>query len=248
MKERFMLLPRYLITFGMQGLILFLTIEIFKRERIRIPRYPYPVTLRRNSTDVKVFREVFLFQEYKLPVAEPRVIVDGGANIGLTSIYFSIRYPGATIYAVEPSESNFASLKENTQSEDRIVPILTGLWSSDGWLRITDEKEHAWAFTVTETTADDPKGFAATTITTLLKRYELGTIDLLKLDVEGAERELFRKNHDWLSHTRWIAMELHDWIQPDTSKTVFSTLSAYWFTTQVRGGILLFNNQKVAER
>lgn len=68
----------------------------------------YPLRLRVPSSDIGIYRQVFLREEYKFAAEiEPEVIVDAGANIGLASIYFANKYPHARIVAIEPEASNF---------------------------------------------------------------------------------------------------------------------------------------------
>jgi hypothetical protein len=76
-----------------------------------------------------------------------------------------------------------------------------------------------------------------------MTRYDIQYIDILKLDVEGAEHEIFAENVDyWIPRTRCILIELHDWIKSDCSKTVFKTLASYNFKTTIFNGMLLLIN------
>src|SRR5262245_62031962 len=70
--------------------------------------------LRRFTTDLPEYDFVFGGRDLDVPLdTPPRVIVDCGAHIGCTTVYFANRFPGATIYALEPEESNFELLKRN---------------------------------------------------------------------------------------------------------------------------------------
>lgn len=241
------LLPRYLISFGLfDGLYLFLKVEWLQCERIKIASMKYPFWLRKGTTDKAVFREVFLFNGYNIQLSNLRTIIDGGANIGLTSIFLAEKFPDSKIYSIEPSVSNFEWLVENTKHLTSITPIQSALWNKDTSLKVRNPKEHAWAHTVEECSEDEPDAFKAMSISSLMEKYKLEHIDLLKLDVEGSERELFKENYDhWIPRTRYILVELHDWIHPDASKTVFRTLSAYNFKTSVVNGMLLFTNSDI---
>jgi hypothetical protein len=88
---------------------------------------PFTVRLRQHTGDIFIFYEVLAFGAYALPteiVPEGiRTIVDCGANIGMTSLYFSQRYPNSRIFAIEPEPTNFKLLKQNTAAVDRIVPL-----------------------------------------------------------------------------------------------------------------------------
>lgn len=238
------LLPRYMITFGLiSGLILFVKIELLKRERINVKGIKHPIHLRQNTSDILVFQEVFLFESYNLSRPNTGVIIDGGGNIGLTSIFFATKFPEAKIYSVEPSNSNFSVLLENTKGYPSIIPIHSALWNNDTSLKIIDMNENQWAFAVTECSTSDPDAFKAVSLTSLMKKYSIEYIDILKLDIEGSEREVFAENYDyWITRTRCILIELHDWMKPDCSKTVYKTLSRYNFKTTIFKGMLLLVN------
>jgi FkbM family methyltransferase len=241
------LLPRYILTFGFfDGLCLFLKVEWFDGERINIGGKSNSFRIRKGTTDKSVFREVFLFKGYNTALSNLQIIVDGGANIGLTSIFLKEKFPNSIIYSVEPSVSNFELLVENTKNFPSITPIQSALWPRDTSLKISNPKDHEWAFTVEECSQDQPNSFKAISISSLMEQNKLEYIDLLKLDIEGSERELFKENYDnWIRRTRHILVELHDWIHPDASRTVFKTLSKYNFKTTVVNGMLLFTNQDI---
>ncbi len=238
------LLPRYMITFGpLAGLIYYVQIELLRHERIQLKGLKYTFQLRWHTTDALVFREVFLFQAYNLSIPTPNIIIDGGGNIGLTSIFFAMKFPQAKIYSVEPSDSNFELLMKNAQPYSLITPIHSALWNKDTSLKITDKNENQWAYTVEECSATHPDAFDAVSLTSLMKEYKIEYIDILKLDVEGAEREIFADNYDyWITRTRFILLELHDWLKPDCSRAVFGTLSRYHFKTVIFNGMLLLRN------
>ncbi len=75
-----------------------------------------------RSADHEVMRVFFCAASMRSTRrSSPETIVDAGANIGVTSIYFANRYPGAKIFAVEAEASNFAMLVKNTQAYPSIT-------------------------------------------------------------------------------------------------------------------------------
>ena len=238
------LLPRYIVRFGpFAGLMSFIQVEWLKLEEITIKGVRHPVCLRRHTTDTLVFREVFLFRSYDLSLPQPKVVIDGGANIGLTSIFLVHKFPAAKIFSVEPSDGNFKVLVKNTKPYPQIIPIHSALWNKDATLKIKNENENQWAYTVEECEASNPHAFKATLITSLMNDYNIERIDILKLDVEGAEKEIFSMDFDfWMRRTRYILLELHDWLKPDCSRTVFETLARFHFKTSIFNGMLLLQN------
>jgi hypothetical protein len=95
--------------------------------KVRSGSLPHPIWLRARTSDLDVHREIFVNEQYKHDfLAAPRVIVDVGANIGLSSIYFAIHYPNARILALEPEESNFRLLRKNVQYYKKHISNSSG--------------------------------------------------------------------------------------------------------------------------
>ncbi len=234
-----------MINFGsLSGFFLFFRVELLKTEAIKIDGFKWPLNLRSGTTDILVFREVFLFKVYALDTQyQPAVIIDGGANIGLTSVFLAQRFTHSRIYSIEPDKSNFEMLRKNTEHYSSVVPIHSALWNRDALLRISNRQTDSWAFEVEECQVEDDKAFQGLSLNSIMKRYGINRIDILKLDIEGSERELFTDNYDyWISHTKYILVELHDWMKTDCSRTVFRTLSEYRFSTTIFNGMLLLRN------
>ncbi len=80
---------------------------------LRLPGYPAPILLRTRTSDIQTFGQVFVAREYDFPLPgpEPRLIVDGGAYVGYTTLFFAHRYPNAKILAIEPAAENFRILR-----------------------------------------------------------------------------------------------------------------------------------------
>jgi FkbM family methyltransferase len=172
---------------------------------------PTTLTLRPFAGDLFVLYEVLAFNAYHiapslLPRANVRLVVDCGANIGITSLFFAARYPGATILSIEPHPENFALLKANVAQVSRILPIracVTGIPQSAVAFS-TDQA--AWGNRI----AMDTNGVQvpAITIEQLCNQYGIERIDLLKLDIEGAEEQVL-ENGAFLARTEHIIIELH---------------------------------------
>ncbi len=236
------LLPRYIKNLGLyNGLSAFCNVEFFKKTKFKIAQYPNYFYLRPLTTDIKVFREIFLYGAYSFEMnLSPSIIIDAGANIGLSSIFFAQRYPEATIYSIEPETSNFACLQKNIQGYTNITGLHTALWHRDAKLKIQDQQENHWAFRVEECEKGEPESFPAISLTSLMQCYQIEKIDLLKMDIEGAEREVFSENYDyWLSRTKLIVIELHDWIKGGCSSVFFNAISRYKIKTTVHEGMLI---------
>lgn len=193
-----------------------------------------PVYLRKNETDVTVFNNVFHRREYDIDFREiPEVIVDGGANIGLTSVFFAQKFPDATIVAVEPEPGNFAMLKRNTAPYPNVRALNCGLWNKSTNLRIIDYGEGAWAFVVTEVPEAASDTVKAMSIRDLMQEQGLTKIDLLKIDIEGSEKELFEEGAgEWLPYVRTIVVELHDRFKKGCTAAVIKALQPFEYSLE----------------
>jgi FkbM family methyltransferase len=186
------------------------------RELTIVPRgMKHPVRLRLGTSDFCAYKDVLVSAEKQydpgIPGFSPRVIVDGGAHIGMASIRFACRYPGATIIAVEPEPTNFAALLRNVAPYKNVVPVRAALWKKDGEVCLGASDVHPkGAFRIGEHGPIQARGM---TVRTLMRELRIPSIDLLKLDIEGAEKEVF-ETCDWIESVGTIAMELHDRVKP----------------------------------
>lgn len=109
--------------------------------------------IRLQTTDKQVFEQTFVDDDYALPVnAQPRLIIDGGANVGYGSIYLTNRYPDADIVAVEPS--NFEVLCENIKGYPKIHSLKAAIWKERGPL-VVDSPLGSWDSSVFEARLDE---------------------------------------------------------------------------------------------
>tara|TARA_Y100001934_G_scaffold270838_1_gene356382 strand:+ start:168 stop:452 length:285 start_codon:yes stop_codon:yes gene_type:complete len=89
--------------------------------------------------DQEVFDEVFLSGEFDIDFGAPSFILDAGAHIGLSSVYFANRFPNAIVLAIEPDASNYNILCKNALAYPNIKPIQGGLWGHTGKLSIASK-------------------------------------------------------------------------------------------------------------
>lgn len=223
-------LMHYIRRFGFaSGLKSLFLILASKKEfiQITIPQSKTPLTLRGGTSDIPTFEQIFVWDDYDLPVeVEPRFIIDGGANVGFASIYFANRYPDARIIAVEPDESNAEVLRRNTLLYPNVSVIQAGIWYKATPLKIENPQDEKWLLRVKEAEAGDAT-VNAITIGEILERSGSDRIDILKLDIEGAEHELFSYNPDWLDNVRLLIIETHDHLKPGCSAAVYSAVSKF---------------------
>ena len=188
----------------------------------------YPFRLRIPSSDIQTYEQVFINQEYDFLVGtQPKIIVDAGANIGLASIYFANKYPDAKILAIEPEQSNFELLKENTAPYSHVIPIQAALWNKNEEINLIDPGLGKWGFmTEIKHPSENPPGNAchtvmAMTIDTIMKDYRLAKIDILKIDIEGAEKEVFSDTSSWIEKIDSIIIELHERMKTGCNRSFY---------------------------
>ena len=184
---------------------------------------PFRLSIRPNTPDLRVARKLVdgAFHE-AIRAAKPLqygLIIDAGGYIGTAAIAFANAFPDALVISLEPSRHNFEMLRKNTKHLPNVIARNEALGSRVETATLSDRNTGEWGFTVVKNPLDCPAPQAlhdtlTTTIPQLLRAVGKGGIDLLKLDIEGAERDLFINQPEWVSATSVIHAELHDRIQP----------------------------------
>jgi FkbM family methyltransferase len=169
--------------------------------------------LRDSGGDVFIFHEVLRDQVYQVRAewfsCSPRVIVDLGANVGLTSLALAGQFPGARLVAVEPLPANAALLRHNLLClGDRAHVWEAAVADRAGTLRLSVATENYNASLVR--TTDEGVDVRVVTMDGVLSEEGIEQIDVLKIDIEGAERMLLADSPAWLMRVKVILIELHD--------------------------------------
>lgn len=158
------------------------------------------------------------------------LIIDCGANMGYSAIYFNLFFPKAKVYAVEPSKNNFGLLEENVIKFNNIFTFRAAIGQKLGHCKIHDEEVSNNAFR-TEPVDLDYTGEVIDVIDmpSLFKR-DVNTIPfIIKIDIEGFEEELFKDNFQWIDEVPLIVIELHDWLfmNSGNSQNFLKAISKY---------------------
>jgi FkbM family methyltransferase len=172
------------------------------------------VYLRPTSSDLATLDEIFLKQEYawaaeQLP--ETPVVVDVGANIGLASRYFLQHRPRAKILAIEASPDTFLLTQKNLglphiSKQCRVINVA--IWSHNDSVAISLPTSGAYSRATVGISGDAE--IRASRMDTLLEQEQIDRVDLLKVDIEGAEVEMFRNSDKWLDRIRALTIEFHN--------------------------------------
>ncbi|MBK6991989.1 MAG: FkbM family methyltransferase [Chitinophagaceae bacterium] len=134
------------------------------------------------------------------------------------------RYPGALIISVEPDPDNYKQLQKNTSKFKNIFAYNKAIWHKKELLSLSEKKAGAeWSQNVNSITSEDKdlEKIESITIDDLMSDHKLLEIDLLKIDIEGAEAELFSENIEWLNNVKVMAIELHDFMKLNSSNNFF---------------------------
>jgi FkbM family methyltransferase len=242
--SRFSILKKHL-SFG-EAASIYLKMKTGNWNNFNLKKLKYSFSFRNNPFDFATFEEVILKEDYNLTINfNPSTIIDGGANIGLTSVFFANKYPNADIVAVEPEEGNFEMLKKNTKNYGRISLIRSGIWSHSAILSVIDEGKGNNSFTVAEILSPKVDSINAISIYDIMQERSWDTIDILKLDIEGAEKNVFKKNFEqWLPLVKILIIEFHDRMVEGCSSTVLKALSNYSFRSEIKGENTIFYNKE----
>ena len=135
------------------------------------------------------------------------MIWDLGANIGLTMAHFAYGYPNARVLGLELDADNVALARQNTAAwGDRCTVIHAAAWVRDGEVHYRGWPGGTSNYQVTGAAEGTP--VRAVSLATLLRDYG-GPVDYMKVDVEGAERDLLRDGAAWSDDVRCLKVELH---------------------------------------
>jgi FkbM family methyltransferase len=227
MKIKVKALYKFTVKFGKwDGFLLWLKFYAQKYNDLRVPNLKHSLFLRANTSDIPAFLDVFLKDEYKIKFTnKPSIVIDGGANIGLFTIKIKNEFPDAKIISIEPDPDNFKLLQKNVSKYDNIFLENSGIWFKDTKLKVYDKFDSGkWGMVVEEDLVDG--SISAISMKSLMDKYSLDYIDVLKLDIETSEKQLFSENYeDWLPKVKTIIIELHDWMEKGTSKPFFTAIN-----------------------
>jgi len=205
-------------------------IDITKNESLSAFLRPY-------SSDWDVYSQVITNQDY-LSVVEiynqlfgdaPNRIIDCGSNIGLTSIFFSQYYPNAHYTAIEPFKDNAELVRLNFEKNEisKFEIIEGGVWNRETKLLInrTFRDGKQWAISLKE--SPDGRGDIQTYSLLDIVRSSAEPVDILKIDIEGSEKEIFENNEyasSFLNNVKCLAIEIHD--EFDCRVSIYKVLKA----------------------
>ena len=177
------------------------------------------MSLREVGSDILTFNEVIKEQVYRTifeRVKKCDTVIDLGGNIGLASLYFANRYPACRLFAVEPHPETYRMLVSNLSeliASGRCQTLQAAVWGSEKASAAdpSQESDHYSAFATREAAGNEnpEETMIGLPIRKIIAESGFSKIDLLKIDIEGAEVELFKGDSNWLNEVGAIAIEFH---------------------------------------
>lgn len=175
-----------------------------------------------------MYKEIFERQIFKFNAkTSTPTIIDCGANVGLSILYFKFIFPDSHIIAFEPDKDIFTVLKNNVErfNLSKVKLLNKAVWSKETTLNFIPDGADSGRVAITE---KSPKSFKVPTAT--LSDYITPKIDLLKLDVEGAETEVLVECQNKLENVENLFVEYHSFVNnKQTIHTIIEILTKAQF-------------------
>jgi FkbM family methyltransferase len=228
-----------------------------KNDRLAKIHVPHvgELLVRAGDSDMETVREIFIGRQYDLSGANPTdcrvqaryesilaaggrpIIVDAGANIGAASLTFARQFPDARIVAVEPDPENAALLRRNLEGRPTCAVLEAAIGAEQGFVALQSER-YSWA-TRTERART---GVPMITMDDAFAASGGDTPFIVKVDIEGFEKDLFATNTGWIERSYVIVIEPHDWMLPGgfSSRAFQQAMSRHPFELCIRGENLLY--------
>lgn len=185
----------------------------------------------RDATDHKVYEDTFIacdydfgfargadiqkFYEARVASGETPLVIDCGANSGMATRYFKQVYPRAQIVAVEPNRDNLDLARRNNPGPG-VEFLQAGIGCRPGRADIVNPGDENWAY---RTELKDNGSVEIVSVESLLDAYPRTVPFIIKIDIEGFERNLFSENTQWIERFPVLVIELHDWLFPRTANS-----------------------------
>ena len=156
---------------------------------------------------LKTYNEIFVCEIYRFESLSPKpIIIDCGANIGISSLYFKTIYPNATLIAFEPDDS-LADIFQQNMVQNGVINFTlhkAAVWTENGTISFNNKGSEASSI--------DVSGNSSSTVPTIKLASilaEHSSIDLLKIDIEGAEYPVIQDIANELNRVQHLFNEYH---------------------------------------
>lgn len=179
------------------------------------------------------------------------LIIDGGANVGYSAIFFAHEFPEAIIVALEPDRETFERLSRNCQGHPRIKPIHAALWRDTDGVTLQTGDHGSWSHHLGQEGVHVP----STTLSAVMASNPASRLLILKLDIEGSEKEVVGADPSIVTSAMCVMIEPHDFMLPGLAclmplfaavagkqiDTVISGENLFLFSSEIRGALPVGN-------
>lgn len=203
--------------FNGPGLALRLTLCNLLRIRsvFAVRLHGFTLTLRSGTPDLAVAIDS-LGDEFSPLAGFPDpggLIIDAGGYIGTAALKLAALFPASKVVCLEPSEENLVLLRRNVGTVPNIVVMQAALAATRGEATLRDGGSGEWGFSIT--TGGAALGTVPTvTVDDIIGHEGRDRLFILKLDVEGAEREILDTSAGWIGRSDIVVAELHEAAAP----------------------------------
>lgn len=176
--------------------------------------------IRSGSADRMIINEICVYKLYNpehFAIGRHDTVLDIGAQAGIFSLYASLLAREGRVFSFEPVQQNFSLLKENISlnQASNITAINKAVSNTTGKEVLFFDKKNTGGhsfFAINAKEGDAEKVTVPTiSLNDFFKQYNVGSVDFLKMDCEGAEYKiLFNCLPQALSMIKKISMEYHD--------------------------------------
>jgi FkbM family methyltransferase len=222
--------------------------------RVSVAVKGHRVDVRPTNSDLFVLSQVFGWEEYRIDpdrlsslrkiasdwqaAGVKPLVVDAGANVGYSALYFASLLPGACVLAVEPDRTTFEILTRHVGAHQDIKPVHAALWLHDQGLELQNSGNGCWGSWVTE-----GSGTPSKRLDDLISSIPNARPLVIKLDIEGAEREVVESCPEIFAEAKCILVEPHDFKNPGAAclSPLYKAVAGRKFDTILSGeNLMLF--------
>jgi len=232
----------------------------------------FPFHFREESIgDRGVIQQIFQKQDYDLNFCrqgaillqyhqeqsqlQPSLIIDAGANIGASAVFFAKSFSNSLVFCIEPEIENWHLLELNTKGMN-VFNFHGAIANVDGELMLEDPGRSDWGFVtkpidVAQARSDKVIVKSISPASILAHPCAQQTNPLIfKIDIEGGEDALFDGDTSWLSQFPLVIIELHDWMLPfsGSSRNFIRAIAQHDFDFIHRGENIFLFNRKILHR
>jgi len=205
----------------------------------------YPLQVRKDTSDPDVFGQVFIDREYAMldDLKDVRFVVDCGAYVGYSAAYFLSRWPGCRLIAFEADWDNCRQLIRNVINYYDAVWNRCAIWSHGDGVKLSGTRYRdgrEWAIHVQDC---EPGEEPTTPSTDMSWLFAYPRVDLLKMDIEGAEAVVFSApDLSWIDRVDNLVIETHDdsCFGPGVSKLVADVMTQRGFNGSHHGELTMY--------